>query len=296
MPVVTGEAVALDLRIAQLPSRVIAAAIDFAVMGAGFVVLVALIGQLLSTGDDAAVAALAVTLVVAVFLGYPLTFETLSRGRTLGKMAMGLRVVRDDGGPITFRHALVRGIVGLTLERPGLILLGLGPALSMFVMVFARDGKRIGDGWAGTIVLQERVGFRTALIPHLPPPLVGWARTLDLTALDDGLALAIRQFLTRVHQLNPAASTELGRQLVAEVAACTTPPVPPGTPGWAYLAAVLAERRRREEARIAALRPQQPAFPPAVQPAFAPPYPPPAYAMPPTGPVPVAAPPPTYQH
>jgi uncharacterized RDD family membrane protein YckC len=255
MSVVTGEAVALDLRVAQLPSRVVAALIDFAVMAVAFGVLGGIAGQLVAVDDSAAAAALTIVVVVLVFLGYPLVFETLSRGRTLGKMAMGLRVVRDDGGPITFRHALVRSVVGLALERPGVILLGLGTALAMFVMVFNRDGKRIGDAWAGTIVLQERVtGAGVGFLPYLPPSLAPWAARLDLTAVDDRLALAIRQFLTRVHRLDPAARAELGRRLVAEVAARTAPPAPPGTPGWAYLTAVLAERRRREEARLAALR------------------------------------------
>ena len=255
MPVVTGEAVALELRIAQLPSRVVAALIDFAVMGAAMFVLTAVGGTLLVQRDSAAQAAFVIVFVVVVFLGYPLVFETLSRGRTLGKMAVGLRVVRDDGGPIGFRHALVRSVVGLTLERPGVILLGLGSALAMFVMVFARDGKRIGDAWAGTIVLQERVGTRVPYLPHPPPPLAGWARNLDVTALDDALALAVRQFLTRAHQLDPVAREALGGRLVAEVAALVTPAAPVGTPGWAYLTAVLAERRRRAEVRIAALRP-----------------------------------------
>lgn len=255
MAVVTGEAVALELRIAQLPSRVVAALIDFAVMGGALLVLFSVGGALLTQQDSAAQAAFAVAFVIAVFLGYPLVFETLTRGRTLGKMAVGLRVVRDDGGPITFRHALVRSVVGLTLERPGVILLGLGSALAMFVMVFARDGKRIGDAWAGTIVLQERVGVRFPYAPYLPPPLAGWARNLDLTALDDALALAVRQFLSRAHQLDPAAREQLGGRLIVEVASRVTPPVPPGTPGWAYLTAVLAERRRREETRIAARLP-----------------------------------------
>lgn len=252
---VTGEAVALELRIAQLPSRVVAALIDFAVMGGALLVLVAISGQFLIGGDSATQAAFTVALLVGLFLGYPLAFETLSRGRTLGKMAVGLRVVRDDGGPVAFRHALVRSVVGLTLERPGVILLGLGSALAMFVMVFARDGKRIGDAWAGTIVVQERIGVRVGYAPYLPPPLAGWVGLLDLTALDDALALAVRQFLGRAHQLDPVAREEMGRRLVAEVAGRVTPAAPAGTPGWAYLAAVLAERRRREETRIAALRP-----------------------------------------
>ena len=49
---------------------------------------------------------------VVVFLVYPTTVETLSRGKSLGKWAFGLRAVRDDAGPISFHHAFVRALVG----------------------------------------------------------------------------------------------------------------------------------------------------------------------------------------
>ena len=69
--------------------------------------------QLGSSLDDAAGRArLVLVLVVALTVGVPVVVETLTRGRTLGKLAMGMRAVRDDGGPIRFRHALVRGLVG----------------------------------------------------------------------------------------------------------------------------------------------------------------------------------------
>jgi uncharacterized RDD family membrane protein YckC len=258
--IVTGEAVALELRIAQLPSRVVAAAIDLALMGAGFAVLLAIGVRLLSLGDDAAVSAFVVALVLLVFLGYPLTMETLLRGRTAGKMAMGLRVVRDDAGPITFRQALVRAVIGLALERPGVMLVGLGSALGLLVMLFSATGKRVGDMAAGTVVIQERVAPQPVFRPFLPVPLAQWAATLDLTALDDGLALAIRQFLSRAGQLSPAARERLGRQLLEEVLARTTPAPPPGAPGWAVLSATLAERRRREEQRLAATETPTPAI------------------------------------
>jgi uncharacterized RDD family membrane protein YckC len=250
--VVTGEAVALELRIAQLPSRIVAAVIDFSVMFGALYVLVLAAGGLLSLADPALATAASILIIIAVFLGYPLVFETLSRGRTLGKMAMGLRVVRDDGGPITFRQALVRALFGLAVERPGIFLLGLGPAIGMIASMLSRTGKRLGDMAAGTMVLQERVSVRPTWLPWMPAPLVGWASTLDLTGLDDSLALSVRQFLGRVYQFDPAAREALGRQLSDEVRACTTPAPPDGTPGWAYLSAVLAERRRREEERVAA--------------------------------------------
>ena len=53
------------------------------------------------------------TVFVLVVVGYPVIFETLSRGRSLGKLALGLRVVSDDGGPERFRQALVRGLLAV---------------------------------------------------------------------------------------------------------------------------------------------------------------------------------------
>jgi uncharacterized RDD family membrane protein YckC len=269
--VVTGEAVALDLRLAQLPSRLTAAVIDLLVMVAayGIVLLVALRAGL-SGASDALIGGIAVTLLVVVFLAYPVAMETLTRGRSLGKMALGLRVVRDDGGPITFRQALVRGLVGLALERPGLFLGSLGPAVGMVVAMFSARGKRIGDMAAGTVVLQERVPQRPLWTPVMPPPLASWAPRLDLAGFDDGLALSVRQFLGRAGELTPLARESLAGELVDEVRSRTRPDPPPGTPGWAYLTAVLAERRRREEDR--ALRATgHPGLPPGWYPGWPPP-------------------------
>lgn len=270
--VVTGEAVALDLRIAQLPSRLTAALLDVLAMGVAYLVLILLLVQAgLGDADPALIAGISIVLIVLVFLGYPVTMETLTRGRSLGKLALGLRVVRDDGGPITFRHALVRGLVGLALERPGFFLVSLGPAVGMVVSMFSSRGKRIGDMAAGTVVLQERVPSRPLWTPVMPPPLAWWAPTLDLAGFDDALALSVRQFLDRAGQLTAAAREALAADLVDEVRARTTPAPPPGTPGWAYLTAVLAERRRREEDR-AARAAGRPGLPPGWYPGWPPPY------------------------
>ena len=241
--VVTGEAVALDLRIARLGSRLVAALLD------GIVQFALLMGGIFVVGsiayDGGTAAALSVVLFVGTLVGYPVAFETLWRGRTPGKAAMGLRVVRDDGGPIRFRHAFARGLLNL-VERPG-ITMGIGAVVTSLVSLRA---KRLGDLVAGTIVLQERVPTRVTPFVAMPPPLAGWAATLDLSRLPDDLALRVRDFLGRAGQLNPQARESIGRTLVAAVADAVAAPPPQGTPGWAYLAAVLAERRRREEARL----------------------------------------------
>ncbi len=244
----TGEAVAVDLRVARLGSRAAAALLDTVIQVVLLIALVVVFGRLGPGIDPAVVVTLLIVTLVAIFLGYPVGFETLWGGRTPGKAVMGLRVVRDDGGPERFRHALLRGLVGLFVERP--------PSPFFFVAVIAslasERGKRLGDVAAGTLVLQERVPTRAPTIIAMPPPLAGWAATLDLSALPSDLALAVREFLGRAAQLRPAAREQLGQQLFAAVNAVVAPPPPPGTPGWAYLAAVLAERRRRDEQRLRA--------------------------------------------
>lgn len=273
---VTGEAVALDLRPAALPSRVVAGLVD--VLGQLLVLLlVAGLATAVSFDiSDAAAQALGIVVLVVVLIVYPVTFETLLRGRTPGKAAVGLRVVRDDGGPIGFRQAFVRGLAGAFLERPGVTFFVAGVATSLL----NPQGKRLGDLLAGTVVVQERVAVKGGTVATMPPPLAGWAAQLDLSGLSTELALSVRQFVSRADSLTPAAREDLGQRLVSAVTAAVGPP-PPGTPGWAVLSAVLAERRRREELRLterpatepapAAARQEPEAPPPAAPGGFAPP-------------------------
>ena len=85
----------------------------------------------------------------------------------------------------------------------------------------------------------------------MPPHLAGWAATADMAPLPDGLALAVRQFLDRAASLNPVSRATLGTQLAAQVLTHVAPAPPAGQHPEAVLAAVVAERRRRDEARLA---------------------------------------------
>jgi uncharacterized RDD family membrane protein YckC len=239
---VTGEAVALDLREAALPSRLVAAFLD-GIVQFGLFFLASIVLGLVGAANQAAAAAEIIVLIVGIGLVYPVLSETLWKGKTLGKAALGLRVVRDDAGPIGFRQAFVRGLIGFIVERPGVTLYSAGVISSLV----SSRGKRLGDLAAGTIVIQERVSGTHAFHAVMPPPLVGWAQSLDLSRLPDDLALSVRSFLMRAAQMNEASRADLGNRLAAAVGSVTTPPPPPGTPGWAYLTAVLAERRRRAE-------------------------------------------------
>jgi uncharacterized RDD family membrane protein YckC len=276
--IVTGEAVVLDLPCARFPARILSRIIDMAVELVLFGIITILVGIGASNNslDSATVAALILTGFVLVVVGYPVIFETLSRGRTLGKLALGLRVVADDGGPERFRHALVRALAG-AVECWALI--GV-PAL-ITSMLSAR-GKRLGDVFAGTFVLRERAprpaqnaylvvpargmagpgavpyggaapyggaGLGAAVTP-IDPALRSWAASLDLSALPDLLAASAASYLSRYWQLNSTPRDTLGQQLAADVAARVSPPPPPGLAPATYLHTVLAERRNRELARL----------------------------------------------
>ncbi|ADD41317.1 RDD family protein [Stackebrandtia nassauensis] len=258
---VSGEAVELDVRVARLGSRVLAFGIDFTISviaAAIFYVVSMLLLYTLAAStslvDEALLVAIITIDMVLAFVGVPATIETLSKGRSLGKLAVGLRVVRDDGGPIRFRHALIRALSAFAVEFPGLLLPGISWFAALGVMLIHPSGKRFGDLSAGTIVIHERTPHARIWVPIMPPGLAGWAAVTDLTALDDNLALSIRHFLARNHEIAEPARTKLGLALAAELNSFVVPPPPPGTPGWAFLAAVLSERYRRASSRLAASR------------------------------------------
>jgi uncharacterized RDD family membrane protein YckC len=291
---VTGEAVALDLRVAEFPSRTLALALDLLVQVAGLLLVVWFSAAVGGRLDGAAAAAISLVSVVAIIVGLPTLWETLTRGRSLGKMAAGLRVVRDDGGPVRFRHSFVRALF-MVID----FWISTG-AVGLISALVSTRSKRLGDHFAGTVVIRERVPAASAvhqLAYRMPPALEGWAATLDLVRLPDVTVLQTRQFLARTATISPQVRTTMGQQLAAEVSSYVAPAAPPGTPPEAYLLAVLTERMRRATRTAPGGPAWQPAYapPPQAPPSYAPPsYAPPSYAPQANPPAPGTAPePPT---
>ncbi|WP_330251397.1 RDD family protein [Nocardia sp. NBC_00565] len=249
----TGEAVALELPIARIPTRATAFLLDVLVQFAlGSLLLLGLSLLLLFSGADSAwFSAALITSIVGTLVGYPVLCETLMRGRTIGKLALGLRVVRGDGGPIDFRHALTRGLAGVIVD---FWMLGAFGAVGVLTSMCSPNARRVGDVLAGTVVVhsQRRVPF--PLLAVAPPWLVAWSGQLDLSGIHEDLALAVRQYLSRVNTLTPAAQANLGRTLVIAVCDRLGIPVPAGYPPVQILGAVIAERQRRTLGAIIAPR------------------------------------------
>lgn len=257
--VVTGDAVVLDVQIAQLPVRAIGALIDVTVMFLLYILGVVLWALTLTDFDSALSGAVLIIYTVLVLVGYPIVFEVATRGRSLGKMAMGLRVVAEDGGPERFRQALFRALASVV----EIWTFAGGPAV--ICSLLSAKGKRIGDVFAGTLVISER-GPKLGPPPTMPPSLAWWATSLQLSGLKTEQVELARQFLTRAHQLEPGLRDQMAYRIAGEVTAQISPPPPPGAPPQFVLAAVLAERHRRELARLAT-----PSAPPAAVPPSGPP-------------------------
>ncbi len=267
--VVTGDAVVVEVQVAQLPVRAVGALIDVTVVFLLYIVGVVLTATTFSQFDDALVAAFLIIFTVLALIGYPVIFETATRGRSLGKLAMGLRVVSDDGGPERFRQALFRALAAVV----EIWMLAGGPAV--ICSLLSSKGKRIGDVFAGTVVISER-GPRLEPPPEMPPALAWWASSLQLSGLRPETAQLARQFLSRAMQLHPAVRDQMAYRITADVAAQVSPPPPPGVPPQYVLAAVLAERHRRELMRLrptAPAAPAQPVSPPPQQAPIAAPAP-----------------------
>lgn len=239
--VVTGEAVVLELKPAGFAARGLSVLIDIIAQIVLGILLVLLIGNLFDgVFDDALTRALGLVVVVLLVLVLPVTVDTVTRGKSLGRLVMGLRIVRDDGGAIRFRHAFIRGMLAI-LE----IYLLVG-SLAFLVSLFNERSKRLGDLLAGTYAMRERVVERPRAVLVMPQRLEAWAATADIGRLPDALGRRMSQFLAQAPRLTPSARATLSLDLAAEASRHVSPAPPADTHPEEFLRAVIAARRDRD--------------------------------------------------
>jgi uncharacterized RDD family membrane protein YckC len=251
---VTPEAVALEFQTANLGSRILAYLIDMAIVTVGIlagVFAVALLGQATDVVvPDWVALTIVLVLLPGWWLGYFVAFETLWRGRTLGKAALGLRVVTKEGAPVRFRHAAIRALLGLVDFALA------GGFFAVVFILFTRDNQRLGDLVAGTLVLRERSGLAApAPVSFAPPPgLEAYTATLDTSRVGTEEYQAVRTFLLRAASLPPGPRSALALQLANPLAGRLRPPPPAGISPELYLHCVAAayQQRQRQAAPVAA--------------------------------------------
>jgi uncharacterized RDD family membrane protein YckC len=239
----TGEAVNLDLHPTGFILRAAGALIDF-VLYAVLYWVITIPGLVIVTGtfgtEQAVFVALLVVAFVVVFVAVPMTVETLTKGKSLGKLAIGGRIVRLDGGSIGFRHAAIRALVGV-FEFYMFPLFGGTAAL--FGLLTART-QRMGDLLAGTYCQYERVSGRVLPLFGVPPQLTAWSQIVDVARMPTQLSRRISQFLSQASQYDFARRARLAAELATEASEFVAP-IPPVDPEL-FLAGITVVRRERE--------------------------------------------------
>lgn len=221
----TPEGVELSLRVAGLPARALAFAADIFVRSVFYTVAAIPIG----IGFGAAAGGLIFMIFALGEVIYPVAFELLGDGQTLGKRMVGIRVVHADGTRIRWQASLLRNLLLFADMLPGTYMFALASMLA------SRGFRRLGDHAAGTLVIYTEAKAqpqpRTAASDPAPPALP--------LALDE--QAAVLAFGARSAAFSAARREEL--------AALATPLLRAGAPATPQLEAVAAHLRGAGRAR-----------------------------------------------
>jgi uncharacterized RDD family membrane protein YckC len=205
---VTPEAVPVILDVAGIGSRTIATLVDSLIQFAVFLAI-AWIASAADIGDTAAGVVSLVAFFVVVW-GYFIALEGLWSGRTPGKAAAKIRVVRADGRPVTWSQVTVRNLVRIIDFLPVYYLVG-----GLFV-VLTRRSQRVGDLAAGTVVVRDRPARSPAMLP-ISPNAAAAARTLDTTSVSEREFALVRSFLERRGSLVDDSRRRVAGELVTTI-------------------------------------------------------------------------------
>jgi len=205
--IATPEGVSLELPLAGIGSRFVALLVDSLLQSLIFTAVIVLL--IVAEADDFAAFAVTGLTFFSLLFVYPIAFELAAGGRTPGKRWSSLRVVCDNGSPVTFRASALRNLLRLVDVLPGLYLVGA-------VAIFAtRGNQRLGDLAAGTIVVREPRAKAFSLEPFTavaevaPADLPAW----DVSGLNQAELAALRRFLERRGALDLVPRNLLARDL-----------------------------------------------------------------------------------
>ncbi len=198
----TPEHVMLDLEIAGVGSRVLAAVIDWMIVG----LLVAVTGVAFAWVAPSArwIVAIGIGLTFGIIYGYFTLFEGLRGGQTPGKRRLDIRVIRDTGHGVTLAEAAARNLL-IPIDLIGLI--------GVILIAVTPRGRRLGDMVAGTVVVRDRPIRAAAPIPTVAWLAVPAEASSGTPVLSDADFQLLRAFVDRAPELPAAARARLAIEL-----------------------------------------------------------------------------------
>jgi len=249
----TPEQLALDFPLAGIGSRFLALALDTLiqmaigiVLGIALVVLTVAVGSVSSSPDSGWwIVAIWILAYFVLQFGYFAIFESIWNGQTIGKRQMQIRVIKDDGRPITVYDAVARNLLRLVDSLPGIYGVGI------VSMIFSKQNKRLGDYVAGTVVVHEKKleGFLPATVTAAAPtasdsaPLSTPATSFGVAKLSAAEVKLVETFLDRRADLNDGVRRSAARQIADRVGSTLSVPHEERRSPETFLEEVLAERR-----------------------------------------------------
>ena len=212
----TPEHIALEFNLASVGSRFLALAIDTSIQAAGFLVIAlagaAVWGGFLAFRLDARTWVFAGIILAGfvIYYGYFAIFEALWRGQTPGKRTIGLRVIAVSGRPITTYEAILRNVVRIADQMPGVYAVGI------LTVILNDRSQRLGDLAAGTVVVHEQpIEPHSASIETRPERRV---RHRASRLAPDEVAL-IEAFLRRRANLSDYRRTRTAQEIARRISA-----------------------------------------------------------------------------
>ena len=214
----TPEQIDLSFQKAGIGSRFYAALID-----TGLLTLIALVGYyvnrnfIMELGETLGnwLGALGGIIVFALFWGYYMVFEVTTNGQSLGKRALGLRVIKEGGYPLGFADSAIRNLVRLADFLP--FFYGAG----LLTMLINKDWRRLGDLAAGTLVVKtartdrKLTGTRSRTVPsvNIPQQAFTYTAWIQPALVTETELDVIREYLVRRGMLPKLRRSELGRTI-----------------------------------------------------------------------------------
>ena len=255
----TPELVSIELPLAGIGSRFIAAIVDSLVLGSALILLIFLAAYIIpalgALGEKAASWGVGILLLIVflLFWGYFALSEAFGNGRTLGKRVAKIRVIHQSGRGINFVEALARNLVRFIDYLPGFY--GVG----VVAMFMSKRSQRLGDMVAGTLVVREREveapmwGESTsrmltaaALAPQspIPPPHLRVALPAPaLAKLSPADLEVLEGFFLRRLDMDLATRRALAGRIASGLCAKSGLTVPPETSVETFLEAVAHQFR-----------------------------------------------------
>ena len=213
----TPEQIKINYSIAGIGSRFYAALVDIAVLTPIVFIGIYVTVRAMSDMDERFgnwLAAIAGVATFALQWGYYMVFEITTNGQSPGKRALGLRVIKVHGYPISFSDSSIRNLVRIVDFLP--FFYGVG----LLAMLLNKNWQRLGDLAAGTLVVKEdtKVSPNLMRTPTIQKSTFVYADWIQLEQLTDAELVSIREYLSRRGTLPRLRRLQLVRAIGTPIA------------------------------------------------------------------------------